>query len=90
MLFGTAAGQAISVLLSPVLTRLYSPDEFGYLSLYSSLMMVLGGVAWAVWVKKSPRTEAIYNMPVASGFIAGEALVVLVIAVIAAVRSLAQ
>jgi uncharacterized oligopeptide transporter (OPT) family protein len=56
---------------------------------FAVLPMVAGGVTWAIWRKLSPRSEEVYNMPVASGFIAGEALVVLVIAVIAAVRSLA-
>jgi hypothetical protein len=34
-------------------------------------------------VKTSPRTEAVYSMPLASGFITGEALVVLVFSVMA-------
>ncbi|MFL5273970.1 MAG: OPT/YSL family transporter [Anaeromyxobacteraceae bacterium] len=55
----------------------------------ATLSMVLGGVAMWLWSKRSPETEAVYNMPLASGFIAGEALVVLVIAVIAAARSFA-
>jgi uncharacterized oligopeptide transporter (OPT) family protein len=55
----------------------------------ATLSMVIGGVAWWLWSKKSPRSEAVYNMPLASGFIAGEAMVVLVIAVIAAARSFA-
>ncbi len=57
---------------------------------YAVLPMVLGGIAQAVWAKRSPKTEAVYNMPVASGFIAGEALVILVIAVVAAAQSLSR
>lgn len=34
MLSGAAGGQAISILLSPLLTRLYSPQQFGILSVY--------------------------------------------------------
>src|SRR6185369_12887247 len=55
----------------------------------ATLSMVLGGVAMWLWSKRSPETEAVYNMPLASGFIDGEALVVLVIAVVAAARSFA-
>ena len=51
--------------------------------------MVVGGIVQAVWARKSARTEAIYNIPVASGFIAGEALVLSIVAIVAAVRSLA-
>jgi hypothetical protein len=43
-----------------------------------------------VWVKRSPKTEAVYNMPVACGFIAGEALVLSVVAMVAAVRAMAS
>lgn len=42
---GTALGQAISVLASPILTRLYTPDDFGVLAVYSSLLTVLSVVA---------------------------------------------
>ena len=45
MLIGTVAGQAASVLLSPVLTRLYSPEQFGVLSVYTSVLYMLGVVA---------------------------------------------
>lgn len=42
---GTAAGQAIVVLASPVLTRLYTPEDFGVLAVYSSLLGILSTVA---------------------------------------------
>ena len=45
MLTGTLAGQSVSVLLSPVLTRLFAPSEFGYLSVYSALLGILGVMA---------------------------------------------
>src|SRR5690242_14208184 len=45
MLMGTIAGQAISFLLSPILTRLYNPTEFGYLSVYSAVLGILVVVA---------------------------------------------
>lgn len=50
---------------------------------YAVIPMVAGGIAQAVWVRSSPRTEQVYSMPLASGFITGEALVVLVFSVMA-------
>ena len=41
MLFGTILGQATSVLLSPFLTRIYSPEQFGALSVYTSALTIL-------------------------------------------------
>ncbi|MDB5395744.1 MAG: hypothetical protein JWM91_3250 [Rhodospirillales bacterium] len=35
------AGQLVSILLSPILTRLYSPQQFGVLSIYTALLMIL-------------------------------------------------
>lgn len=45
MLTGTVAGQAVSLLLSPILTRIYGPSEFGYLSVYSSVLGILSVMA---------------------------------------------
>lgn len=42
---GTAAGQGIVVLFSPLLTRLYSPEDFGLLAVYSSLLGIIGVIA---------------------------------------------
>jgi uncharacterized oligopeptide transporter (OPT) family protein len=84
------AGVAITILEPRYHRFLPSPTAMGIGMLIpgtATLSMVIGGVAWWIWSKRSPRTEAVYNMPLASGFIAGEALVVLVIAIIAAARS---
>lgn len=45
MLTGTVAGQGVSLLLSPILTRMYGPSEFGYLSVYSAALGILGVMA---------------------------------------------
>jgi len=45
MLTGTVMGQLISVLLSPVLTRLYTPAEFGTLGSITSIVTILSVVA---------------------------------------------
>lgn len=42
---GTAAGQAIIVAASPILTRLYSPEDFGVLAVFASLLAILGVIA---------------------------------------------
>lgn len=41
---GTMAGQALLVASSPLLTRLYTPEDFGVLAVFSALAAVLGGI----------------------------------------------
>jgi O-antigen/teichoic acid export membrane protein len=36
---GTVGAQALMVLVSPILTRLYSPDDFGLLAVYGSILI---------------------------------------------------
>jgi len=60
---GTAAGQLLVVASSPILTRLYLPDEFGSLAVYVSLLTFILGVAslrynLAVPLAKDDRTLA--------------------------------
>jgi O-antigen/teichoic acid export membrane protein len=45
MLIGTTLGQAASVALAPVLTRIYGAEEFGYLSVYTAVLAILGVTA---------------------------------------------
>jgi uncharacterized oligopeptide transporter (OPT) family protein len=45
--------------------------------------MVVGGIVSDLWRRLSPRTEEVYNTPLASGFITGEALVLLILALVA-------
>jgi O-antigen/teichoic acid export membrane protein len=42
---GTAAGQGIIVLASPLLTRLYSPEDFGLLAVYAALLGIISVIA---------------------------------------------
>ena len=42
---GTVIGNAILVLVLPILTRLYGPDAFGMLGVYMSLLDVLAVAA---------------------------------------------
>jgi O-antigen/teichoic acid export membrane protein len=38
---GTALGQGLTILASPILTRLYAPEEFGVLAVYASILGIL-------------------------------------------------
>ncbi len=49
---------------------------------FAVVPMVMGGIVADLWKRLSPRTEDIYNTPLASGFITGEALVLLALALI--------
>ena len=42
---GTAIAQAIPILISPILSRLYTPDDFGVLALFMSIAVVIGVIA---------------------------------------------
>jgi O-antigen/teichoic acid export membrane protein len=41
LIAGTALGQLITVLISPVLTRIYTPDDFGILAIYVSIVSII-------------------------------------------------
>lgn len=45
LLTGTSIAQAIPILVSPILTRLYSPEDFGVLALYLVMVSILSVVA---------------------------------------------
>ena len=47
LMTGTAIAQAITIAISPILTRMYSPDDFGVFALY---IAVVGFVAVVVYV----------------------------------------
>ena len=42
---GTAFAQALSVLILPILTRLYTPEDFSVLALYASMLAVISAIA---------------------------------------------
>lgn len=45
LMTGTALAQLIPLMIAPVLSRIYSPAEFGRLALYMSIVQILGAVA---------------------------------------------
>lgn len=71
---GTAAGQAIIIAGSPILLRLYTPDEFGAFSVYLAVISI-GAIVVTL------RYEAAIPLPESEG----EALDVLALAVLATV-----
>jgi O-antigen/teichoic acid export membrane protein len=45
MMTGTGLAQAVSIAVAPILTRLYSPSDFGVLALYTSVSSLIGVLA---------------------------------------------
>jgi O-antigen/teichoic acid export membrane protein len=45
LITGTTIAQALPIAISPILTRLYSPEDFGVAALYMSISTILGSVA---------------------------------------------
>jgi uncharacterized oligopeptide transporter (OPT) family protein len=91
---GCFAAMLVALVLGVLLTVLeprwhkYVPSPTGVglgmlIPGYSIMPMVLGGVAGWLWAKSSPATEKNYSTPLASGFIAGEALLVLAFSIAA-------
>jgi uncharacterized oligopeptide transporter (OPT) family protein len=89
LLLSLAVGAILTLLESSRAARwVPSPTAIGIGALIPAqavVPMVLGGVLQAVWRRRSPSTEAVYATPLASGFITGEALVLLLLALAAVV-----
>jgi uncharacterized oligopeptide transporter (OPT) family protein len=86
MLLAVGLGIAISIFEPKYKKYLPSPTGIGLGMLipgYAVVPMLAGGILQWVWAKKRPKEEEIYNTPLASGFIAGEALLVLVLSILA-------
>ena len=45
LMTGTAIAQAIPIIVSPILTRLYSPEDFGRLALFISIVSIMSVLA---------------------------------------------
>lgn len=56
ILVGSAVGQGLVILASPLLTRLYSPADFGLFAVFMSIIAILGAVA-------TGRMEAAVPLP---------------------------
>lgn len=84
---GSAAGQAIVLAISPVVTRLYTPDDFGFLSLYTSTLAILVVVVSLRYHLAIPLPEAdadaralLIASAIAALLVTGTVAIVLVVA----------
>jgi uncharacterized oligopeptide transporter (OPT) family protein len=87
LLIGIAVGILLTVLAEKWPEYVPSPAAIGIGMLITAavlLTFILGGVAQLIWAKLSPETEKTYRIPLASGLICGEAIIAVVLAVLAA------
>lgn len=95
---GCFAAMLVAILLGILMTVLEpkyhrfvpSPTGVGIGMLvpgFAVMPMFIGGLVKWIWESRSPETEERYSLPVASGFIAGEALIVLFMAIAAMIAS---
>lgn len=62
---GTAIAQAIPIAISPILTRIYSPEDFGIFALYLSITSVISVIATARYefaITLPEKEEDAYNL----------------------------
>jgi O-antigen/teichoic acid export membrane protein len=45
LMTGTTIAQSIPVAITPILTRLYTPEDFGLLAVFVALTAILGSIA---------------------------------------------
>jgi uncharacterized oligopeptide transporter (OPT) family protein len=92
---GCLVGLAIGIIVGIILTLLAekwethtpSPAAIGIgMLIPASVLMtfILGGVAQLIWARSGPTSEEKFRIPLASGLIAGEALLAVVLALLAA------
>ncbi|MBS2024625.1 MAG: OPT/YSL family transporter [Deltaproteobacteria bacterium] len=85
MLVALVIGSVLTLLEPKFHKYVPSPTGVGLGMLIPTLSifpMVVGGIVQHLWQRANPQHEEKYNTPLASGFIAGEAVIVLVIAIL--------
>lgn len=85
LMTGTTFAQAIPVMISPILTRLYSPQEFGVFAFYLALVSVLSVLATgryelAIMVPRKERGAAAVTVIALSASVLVGAILFLVVA----------
>src|ERR1043166_7228050 len=90
-LIGLTIGVVVGIILSLLAERweefVPSQSAMGIGMLITPAVIitfVLGGVAQLIWARVSPQTEKDFRIPLASGLIAGEAILAVVFAILAA------
>jgi uncharacterized oligopeptide transporter (OPT) family protein len=84
---GIAVGIALTLLAEKYEKHTPSPAAIGIgMLIPASVLMtfILGGVGQLIWSRSSPKSEGDFRIPLASGLIAGEALLAVVLALLAA------
>ena len=87
LLIGIVVGIGLTLLAEMYSQKTPSPAAIGIgMLIPASVLMtfILGGVGQLIWAKSSPQSEEDYRIPLASGLIAGEAILAVVLAILAA------
>ena len=91
-LYGLIIGIVVGVILTLLAEKwpeyVPSPAAIGIGMLITAavlLTFILGGIVQLIWARTSPETEKLYRIPLASGLICGEAIIAVVLAILAAV-----
>ena len=87
LMIGIAVGIVLTLLAEKFAKHTPSPAAIGIgMLIPASVLMtfILGGMAQLVWARTSPKSEEDFRIPLASGLIAGEALLAVVLALLAA------
>jgi putative OPT family oligopeptide transporter len=87
LVIGIVVGIALTLLAEKYAEAVPSPSAIGIgMLIPASVLMtfILGGVGQFVWAKVSPNSEDAFRIPLASGLIAGEAILAVVLAILAA------
>jgi uncharacterized oligopeptide transporter (OPT) family protein len=87
LLIGVVVGVGLTLLAEKYGHNVPSPAAIGIGMLITAgvlLTFILGGVAQFIWSRTSPKTEDAIRIPLASGLICGEAILAVVLALLAA------
>jgi uncharacterized oligopeptide transporter (OPT) family protein len=87
LLIGIVVGIGLTLLAEMYSQKTPSPAAIGIgMLIPASVLMtfILGGVGQLIWARSSPQSEDDYRIPLASGLIAGEAILAVVLAILAA------
>ncbi|HEY2179804.1 MAG TPA: OPT family oligopeptide transporter [Caulobacteraceae bacterium] len=84
MIIAAVLGAVFAIMETKPALRRYAPSptglSLGMLIPFSSVStLFVGGVISEVWLRRSPRSAAAYLIPLASGLIAGEAMVAVIV-----------
>ncbi len=87
LVIGIVVGVALTLLAEKWAEFTPSPAAIGIgMLIPASVLMtfIMGGVGQLIWARTSPASEKAYRIPLASGLIAGEAILAVVLAILAA------